>query len=267
MSVLPFRQLLTATEPHKALTTGAKKRAGRNSAGRITTRHHGGGHKRLLRDVDFRYNKKDIPARVETIEYDPNRTALIALVCYNDGERRYILAPKTMKVGDTFIVSEKAKVQVGNRMMLRNIPVGTFVYNVELKPGAGARIARSAGNYVEVVAQDSDYTQIKLPSTEIRKVPASAWASVGAVGNEEARLVKGGKAGRNRWRGIRPTVRGGVMNPVDHPYGGGEGRQPRGTRRAKSIFGKPTGKGQKTRTPKKYSNVYIISRRKVGKKR
>jgi large subunit ribosomal protein L2 len=264
---LSFRDHLTVAKPHKALTSGGKRRMGRNNDGRITTRHKGGGHKRRFRDIDFMFNKRDIPARIETVEYDPNRTAFIALACYADGERRYVIAPKNMKVGDTFVVSEKAKVVAGNRMMLRNIPVGTFVYNIELRPGAGARIARSAGNYAEVVAQDGGYTHIKLPSTEIRRIPGASFASIGEVGNEESRLVKSGKAGRSRWLGIRPTVRGAVMNPVDHPYGGGEGRQPRGTKRAKSLWGKPTGKGQKTRTPKKYSNVFIVSRRKVGKKR
>lgn len=262
-----FRDHLTVSEPFKALTTGFKRGTGRNNAGRITTRHKGGGHKRRMREVDFVYDKKDIPAKVETVEYDPNRTGFIALICYRDGERRYILAPKGLKVGDEFIVSEKAKVVPGNRMTLRNIPVGTFVYNLEIKPGAGAKLARSAGNYAEIVAHDGDYAQIKMPSTEIRRVHANAWASIGAVSNEEARLVKSGKAGRSRWLGVRPTVRGSVMNPVDHPYGGGEGRQPRGIKRAKSMWGKPTGKGQKTRTPKKYSNVFIVSRRKVGKRR
>ena len=262
-----FRDHLTVSEPFKALTTGFKRGTGRNNAGRITTRHKGGGHKRRMREVDFVYDKKDIPAKVETVEYDPNRTGFIALICYRDGERRYILAPKGLKVGDEYIVTEKAKVVPGNRMTLRNIPVGTFVYNLEIKPGAGAKLARSAGNYAEIVAHDGDYAQIKMPSTEIRRVHANAWASIGAVSNEEARLVKSGKAGRSRWLGVRPTVRGSVMNPVDHPYGGGEGRQPRGIKRAKSMWGKPTGKGQKTRTPKKYSNVFIVSRRKVGKRR
>ena len=178
-----------------------------------------------------------------------------------------MLAPKDVKVGDKFIVSEKAPLTPGNRTPLGRIPSGTFVYNIELKVGAGARLARSAGNYAEVVAHDAGYTQLKMPSTEIRKVSDLCWASIGAVSNENSRLVKYGKAGRSRWKGIRPTVRGTAMNPVDHPHGGGEGRQGRGLRRAKSMWGKPTGKGQKTRTPKKYSNVFIVSRRKVGKKR
>ncbi|MBX4198449.1 50S ribosomal protein L2, partial [Candidatus Parcubacteria bacterium] len=168
---------------------------------------------------------------------------------------------------DTFLVSEKADIKPGNRMPLSKIPVGTFVYNVELKVNGGAKIGRAAGNYVEVVAQDAGFTHIKMPSSEVRRVPETAWASVGEVSNEENRLVNIGKAGRSRWLGIRPTVRGTAMNPVDHPYGGGEGRQGRGTRRAKSIYGKPTGKGQKSRRAKKYSNVHIVSRRKVGKKK
>jgi large subunit ribosomal protein L2 len=267
MTTLPYKKLLSGDKPMKSLMSSKKNQAGRNNAGRITTRHQGGGHKRRLRNVDFTYAKKEIPAKVETIEYDPYRTGFIARTLFADGERRYVLAPKDVKVGDTFIVSEKAPIKAGNRTPLGRIPTGTFVYNVELKVGAGARLARSAGNYAEVIAHDAGYAQLKLPSTEIRKVSDLCWASIGAVGNENSRLVKYGKAGRSRWKGIRPTVRGTAMNPVDHPHGGGEGRQGRGLRRAKSMWGKPTGKGQKTRTPKKYSNVFIVSRRKVGKKR
>jgi large subunit ribosomal protein L2 len=244
-----------------------KNQAGRNNAGRITVRHQGGGHKRRMRMVDFSYNKKDIPAKIETVEYDPYRTAFISRVVYADGERRYVIATKDMKVGETFIVGENVPVKTNNRLPIGKIPSGTFVYNIELKLGAGARLARSAGNNAEVVAHDAGYTQVKLPSSEIRRVSDLCYASVGTVGNEEQRLVVYGKAGRSRWKGIRPTVRGTAMNPVDHPHGGGEGRQGRGLRRAKSMWGKPTGKGQKTRTPKKYSNVFIVSRRKVGKKR
>lgn len=267
MSTLPYRELLSGDKPLKSLLKSKKRQAGRNNAGRVTTRHQGGGHKRRLREIDFAYNKKDIPAKIETIEYDPYRTGFIARALYADGERRYVLAPKDVKVGDAFLVGEKAPIKAGNRVPLGRIPSGTFVYNVELKPGAGARLARSAGNYAEVVAHDAGYAQLKLPSTEIRKVSDLCYASIGAVGNENSRLVKIGKAGRSRWMGKRPTVRGTAMNPVDHPHGGGEGRQGRGLRRAKSMWGKPTGKGQKTRTPKKYSNVFIVSRRKVGKKR
>ncbi len=267
MTTVTYRGVLSGDKPMKSLLRTKKNQAGRNNQGRITTRHQGGGHKKRLRDVDFAYNKKNIPAKVETIEYDPYRTGFIARVVYADGERRYVLATKEMKVGDTFIVGEDAPIKTGNRMPLGKIPSGTFIYNIELKLGAGARLARSAGNYAEVVAHDAGYAQIKLPSSEIRRVSELCYASIGAVSNEEQRLVNYGKAGRSRWKGIRPTVRGTAMNPVDHPHGGGEGRQGRGLRRAKSMWGKPTGKGQKTRTPKKYSNVFIVSRRKVGKKR
>ncbi len=266
MTTLPYRELLSGDRPTKSLMKGGKSKAGRNAFGRVTTRHQGGGHKKRLRDVDFMYDKKNIPAKVETIEYDPYRTGFIARVCYADGERRYVVAPKDLKVGSSFIVSETAKVEVGNRLPLGKLPTGTFVYNVEIRPGAGAKLARSAGIYAEVVAHDGGFAQLKMPSTEIRKVSDNAWASIGAVGNENSRLVKIGKAGRSRWKGIRPTVRGTAMNPVDHPHGGGEGRQGRGLRRAKTLWGKPSGKGQKTRTPKKYSNTFIVSRRKVGKK-
>jgi large subunit ribosomal protein L2 len=190
---------------------------------------------------------------------------LLLLLQYADGAKRYVLIPKSLRPGDTFMVSEKADIKPGNRLLLKNVPVGTFVYNVELKPLGGAKIARAAGNYVEVVAQDAGQTHLKMPSSEVRKVSDMCWASVGEVSNDENRLVHLGKAGRSRWLGIRPTVRGTAMNPVDHPYGGGEGRQGRGTRRAKSIYGKPTGKGQKSRRAKKYSNIFIVSRRKVGK--
>jgi large subunit ribosomal protein L2 len=267
MSTISYGNYLTASEPHKALTKGYKRSVGRNSQGKVTTRHKGAGHKRLFRDVDFTYDIKDIPAKIVTIEYDPNRTGFIALAVYANGAKRYILVPRSMKVGDTFIVSEKADVKIGNRTSLKHVPVGTFVYNVELKKDGGAKIARAAGNFVEVIAQDAGFTHLKMPSTEVRKVVDTAMASIGEVSNEENRLVKLGKAGRSRWLGIRPTVRGTAMNPVDHPYGGGEGRQGRGTRRAKSVYGKPTGKGQKSRRAKKYSNVFIVSRRKVGKVR
>jgi large subunit ribosomal protein L2 len=265
MTGIKYRTVLTTATPHKALTKGGKRAGGRNADGRITTRHKGGGHKRRYRDIDFTYDKIGVPAKIETIEYDPNRTSLISLVCYADGERRYVILPKTLGVGDTFLVSEDAPIKAGNRLPLKKIPVGTFIYNIELKPRAGARIARSAGNYAEVVAHDAGYAQVKMPSSEVRKIHETCWASVGEVSNEEKKLVTIGKAGRSRWLGIRPTVRGSAMNPVDHPYGGGEGRQSRGRRRAISIYGKPTGKGQKSRTPKKYSNKYIVKRRKVGR--
>jgi large subunit ribosomal protein L2 len=265
LSTISYRGVLTAGKPHKALVKGGKRPVGRNNAGRITTRHKGGGVKRAYRFVDFIYEKKNIPARIETVEYDPNRSAFIALVCYNDGERRYHIVPKGMKTGDKFLVSEKADVKAGNRLPLAKIPVGTFVYNLEIKPGSGAKMIRSAGNYGEVMASDAGYALIKMPSSEVRRVDENAWASVGEVSNEDHHLENYGKAGKSRWKGIRPTVRGTAMNPVDHPYGGGEGVQGRGTRRAKSMWGKPTG-GVKTRHPNKYSNHLIVSRRHTKKR-
>jgi len=266
MSRIHYKSVLSGHAPHKPLKGGGQRGFGRNGFGRITMRHRGGGHKQLFRAVDFMFDKKNIPAKITTIEYDPNRSAFIGLAVYADGAKRYIVVPKSVQVGDTFVVSETAEVKRGNRIPLKNLPVGTFVYNIELKMGGGARMVRSAGTFAEVVAHDGGYAQLKLPSTEIRKVVDTCYASIGAVGNENSRLVKFGKAGRSRWHGIRPTVRGTAMNPVDHPHGGGEGRQGRGLRRAKSMWGRPTGKGQKTRTPKKYSNSFIVSRRKVGKK-
>ncbi len=264
-TTVTYRNVLTKSEPLKALTHGFKRSVGRNNQGRITMRHKGGGHKRLYREIDFMYNKRDIPAKITSIEYDPNRNAFIGLACYADGEKRYVIIPKSVKVGDKFTVGEKAPLTVANRLPLKMIPVGTLVYNVEIKPGNGGKLARSAGTFGQVVANDNGYTNIKMPSTEIRKVSENAWASIGEVSNSEYILQNIGKAGRSRWLGIRPTVRGTAMNPVDHPHGGGEGRQGRGLRRAKTMWGKPSGKGQKTRTPKKYSNMWIVSRRKVGK--
>jgi large subunit ribosomal protein L2 len=266
-SVIEYKKKLTSTKsnPLKALTKGKSSTGGRNNMGRTTNFYRGGGNKRSYREVDFMYSKKDVPAKVETIEYDPFRSGFIALVCYKDGERAYVLAPQALKAGDEVITSETAKVVVGNRLPLSTIPVGTFVYNVEIKPGTGAKLARSAGNYIEVVAQDQKHTSIKMPSTEIRKVPNNGWASIGSVSNEEHRLVSIGKAGRARHMGLRPKTRGTAKNAVDHPHGGGEGRSPRGHRRSRTKQGRPTGKGQKTRSPKKYSNKLIVSRRKPGK--
>ena len=264
---IEYRKLLSGHKPEKSLMKGARSYAGRNSFGRITVRHQGGGHKKSHRDVDFKFNKKNIPAKITTIEYDPFRSGFIGLAVYADGEKRYVVLPQKMKVGDKFLVSETAPLTLGNRLPLGNMPVGTFVYNIELKPGQGGVIARSAGNYCEIVAQDAGYTHVKMPSTEVRRIISTAWASVGEVSNEEHHLVNLGKAGRSRWLGVRPTVRGTAMNPVDHPHGGGEGKQGRGLRRAKTMWGKPSGKGQKTRRPKKYSNVFIVSRRKVGKRK
>ncbi|HEY4483089.1 MAG TPA: 50S ribosomal protein L2 [Candidatus Paceibacterota bacterium] len=267
MSVVHYRSLLSGHAPHKALVTGGKRFQGRATWGRITMRHKGGGHKRNQRDVDFVYDKKDIPARIESVEYDPNRSGFISLVCYADGVRRYVLSPITMKVGDKFSVSEKAAIKVGNRLPLSKIPTGTFVYNIEIEPAGGAKLVRSAGVFAEVLARDGGFVNLRLPSTEVRKVDENSWASIGSVSNPENMLTNFGKAGRSRWKGIRPTVRGSAMNPVDHPYGGGEGRQGRGTKRAKTRWGKPSGKGQKTRHPRKHSNVFIVSRRRVGKKK
>ncbi len=267
MTVVSYGAVLTSTrnKPLKSLTQGARSTGGRNSGGRITMHYRGGGVKQTYRDVDFVYNKKDIPAVVESVEYDPFRSGFIALVLFKDGERRYILAPKGFKKGDEFVVSETAKPKVGNRLPLGNIPVGTFVFNVELKPGAGSRIARSAGNNAEVVAQDAGYTLVKLPSTEVRRIISTAWATIGEVSNDEHRLEKLGKAGRARHLGLRPKTRGSAKNAVDHPHGGGEGRAPRGHKRSRTKQGRPTGKGQKTRKPKKYSNTFIVTRRKPGK--
>lgn len=265
MTTVTYRGVLTASNPLKSLTKGYKQHVGRNNSGRITVRHKGAGNKKLFRDVDFMYDKKDIPAKILTVEYDPFRTGFIGLVSYADGEKRYVLLPKEMKDGDTFLISENAEVKVGNRVPMKKIPVGTFVYNVEIKVGGGAKLCRSAGIFGQIVANDAGYVHVKLPSTEIRKVPENAWACIGSVSNDENWLVNIGKAGRSRWLGIRPTVRGTAQNPCDHPYGGGEGRQGRGLRFAKTATGRHVGKGQKSRTPKKYSNHLIVSRRKVGK--
>ena len=266
-SVIEYKKKLTSTQsnPLKSLTKGQRSTGGRNNQGRTTTLYRGGGNKRTYRLIDFKYNKKDIPAIVETVEYDPFRSGFIALICYKDGERRYILAPQALTQGAEIIVSETAKPTVGNRLPLSAIPVGTFVYNVEIKPGAGAQLARSAGTHIEVVAQDAKHTTLKMPSTELRKVLNNAWASVGSVSNDEHRLVSIGKAGRARHMGLRPKTRGTAKNAVDHPHGGGEGKSPRGHRRQRTKQGRPTGKGQKTRSPKKYSNKLIVARRKPGR--
>ncbi len=263
MTSINYRGKFTTKTPTKSLTRGAKSSGGRNNQGRITTRHKGGGHKRSYRDIDFKYFKRDIPAKVTTIEYDPNRSGFIGLLTYADGEKKYILIPQTIKAGDQIIVSENAPLTAGNRLPLHKIPVGTFVYNVEIKPNGGAKLGRSAGNYIEVVAQDEGATNIKLPSGEIRKIVNTAWASIGEVSNPEYRLQNRGKAGTNRHRGIRPTVRGSVMNPVDHPHGGGEGRQGIGLRRGPKTRQGKLAYGVKTRRPKKYSGNYILARRKT----
>ena len=206
MTRLNYRELLSGNTPTKALVSGYKRGVGRNNRGRITTRHKGGGHKRSYRMVDFYFDKKDIPARIASIEYDPFRSAFIGLAVYRDGAKRYVVVPQKIKVGDTFIVSENAPVKTGNRLPLGKLPVGTFVFNIEIKPGNGARMVRSAGSFAEIVAQDAGYTHLKMPSTEVRRIIGTAWATVGEVSNEEHRLVNIGKAGRSRWMGVRPTA-------------------------------------------------------------
>ncbi|MFA5052560.1 MAG: 50S ribosomal protein L2 [Parcubacteria group bacterium] len=243
------------------LTFKIQSKSGRNSQGRITVRHQGGGNKKLYRLVDFvATDKLNVPARVETLEYDPYRTAFIMKLLYKDGERRYSLAPFGIKIGDKVITAESASFTVGNRMRLKNIPVGTQVYNVEVNPGKGGQLARSAGSYVEVQGHDAGYSHLKMASGEVRRVLSDGFATIGQVSNPDWQLVNIGKAGRVRGMGIRPTVRGTAMNPCDHPYGGGEGRQPRGTRKPKSFTGKVTG-GRKTRNKKKWSNTLIVKRR------
>jgi len=262
MTVVDY-SVLSKVSPEKALLKRIKKHAGRNSQGRITVRHQGGENKKLYRMVDFKQDKLDKEARVETLEYDPYRTAFIAKVLYKDGERRYILAPNNLKVGDTIITSENAPLNIGNRLKLKNIPAGYQVHNIELTRGKGGQIARSAGSYAEVLGTDLNegYTILKMASGEVRKVDCECFASIGQVSNPEHNLVVIGKAGRSRWMGIRPTVRGSAMNPVDHPYGGGEGRAQRGTKRPKTLWGKVTG-GRKTRNKRKWSNKLILQRRK-----
>lgn len=251
---------LSGHTPLRSLTTHLQTRSGRNNQGRVTTRHQGGGNKKLYRIVDFKQRELNIPARVETLEYDPYRSAFIARVVYSNGKRSYILACQSMSVGDSIITAPKTTVKEGNRMMLQHIPVGQSVYNIELVPGKGGQLAKSAGSYAQVLAHDEGYTTLKMPSGEVRRVLWGGYASLGQVSNPDHGLVVVGKAGRARGMGIRPTVRGSAMNPVDHPYGGGEGRQKRGTRRPKTLWGKITG-GRKTRNKKKWSNTLIIKRR------
>jgi large subunit ribosomal protein L2 len=253
--------ILSNSKKTKQLVKKLKKHSGRNNQGKITVRHQGGGNKILYRIVDFKQDKFGIWGRVETIEYDPYRTAFIGRVLFEDGERRYILLPHGLRVGDKIITDKNAPLENGMRTVLNRIPVGTFVYNVELKPNEGGKLARSAGSSAQVLAHEDGYTHLKMSSGEIRKVLWDCYASIGRVSNIENNLVTIGKAGRSRWLNIRPTVRGSVMNPKDHPYGGGEGRQPRGTRRPKTKWGKITG-GRKTRKKEKYSNRLIIKRRK-----
>lgn len=256
------RSELWKGKPVKALTEGLTKTGGRNNKGRITTRHIGGGHARRYRLVDFKRTKHDMPAQVERLEYDPNRTAFIALIKYQDGTLAYILAPQRVKKGDSVVSGAKVDVKPGNAMPLKSIPVGTIIHNVEMKPGKGGQLARSAGTYVQLVARDSGFAQIKLSSGEVRKVPQDCMASIGAVSNADHANTQIGKAGRNRWKGIRPTVRGVAMNPIDHPHGGGEGRTS-GGRHPVTPWGKGT-KGTKTRNNKRTDGMII---RRVNKRR
>ena len=256
--VLVDRSELWKGRPIKALTEGKRKTGGRNNNGRITTRHHGGGHKQLYRVIDFRRRKFDVEGKVERIEYDPNRTAWIALLKYADGEQAYILAPQRLAVGDSVVSGERADIKPGNALPIRNIPVGTIVHNVELKPGKGGQMARSAGTFVQLVGKDQGFALLRLASGETRRVLADCLATIGAVSNPDEQNQVIGKAGRNRWKGWKPTVRGTAMNPIDHPHGGGEGRT-KGGRHPVTPWGKPT-KGYKTRHNKKTDRL-IVRRR------
>ena len=258
-SVADFSDL-SKKRPEKLLTSTLNKKAGRNSAGRITRRHSGGGHKRLYRIIDFKRTKDGIPAKVTHIEYDPNRSARIALLVYNDGEKKYILAPLKLKVGDKVMSGEKADIKVGNSLPIANIPVGTIIHNIELKEGKGAELVRSAGGFAQLLAKEGKYANIKLPSGEVRLVRMTCRASIGQIGNTSHEIINLGKAGRKRWLGIRPTVRGTAMNPVDHPHGGGEGKNKSSGRDPVTPWGKPT-LGYRTRQKNKATDKYIVRRR------
>ena len=257
-SVSDFGEI-TKRRPERSLVEPLPKTGGRNNYGRKTARHRGGGHKQQYRVIDFKRNKDGVPATVAAIEYDPNRNARIALLHYHDGEKRYILAPARVKVGDVLHSGQGSDIRPGNALALRYIPVGSVIHNVELKPGAGGRMARSAGSSIQLVAKEGDYATLRLPSTEMRRVPIDCRATLGEVGNAEAELTVIGKAGRNRWKGVRPQTRGVAMNPVDHPLGGGEGKTS-GGRHPVSPWGKPEGR---TRSRKKPSNALIIRRRRT----
>ena len=259
MSGYDFEEI-TASTPEKSLTTSLKKHAGRNAQGKITVRHHGGGSRRKYRIIDFKRNKDGIPATVKSIEYDPNRTANIALICYADGEKKYILAPVGLKVGQTVMNGAEAEIKVGNCMELKDMPVGTQIHNIEMYPGYGGQLVRAAGVSAQLMAKEGKYAIIRMPSGEMRMVPIVCRASIGQVGNTEHNLVNIGKAGRKRHMGIRPTVRGSVMNPNDHPHGGGEGKAPVGRPGPCTPWGKPA-LGYKTRKKNKQSNKMIIRRR------
>lgn len=248
-------------KPFAGLLEGKSSTGGRNNAGRITSRHRGGGHKQHYRVIDFKRDKDNIPAKVERIEYDPNRSAHIALLCYTDGERRYVIAPAKLKAGDVVFSGANAPIRTGNALPLRNIPIGSTIHCIEMKPGKGAQLARSAGASVQLVAKEGEYSTIRLRSGEVRRVHSDCKATIGTVSNGEHSLRVLGKAGANRWRGIRPQTRGAAMNPVDHPHGGGEGRAPIGMPSPLTPWGKPT-LGYKTRPKNKKSDKYIVRRRK-----
>ncbi len=259
MTVSAFEEI-TCTAPEKSLLEPIKKTAGRNAAGRITVRHKGGGVKRKYRIIDFKRNKDGVPAKVATIEYDPNRTAHIALLQYADGEKRYILAPYGLKVGDSVMSGEGADIKPGNALFIKDIPLGTLIHNIELQPGKGGQMVRSAGNSAQLMAKEGNYAQVRLPSGEVRMVLLKNKATIGQVGNIDQENVNIGKAGRKRHMGVRPTVRGSVMNPVDHPHGGGEGKSPIGRPGPVTPWGKPA-LGYKTRKTKNASDKYIVRRR------
>lgn len=254
---------LTKTRPEKSLTRLVHRAKGRNNRGVITCRHRGGGHKRLYRQIDFRRNKYDMSAEVQTIEYDPNRNSRIALVQYEDGEKRYILQPTGLKVGDKIIASTEAPNAIGNSLPLASMPLGVQIHNIEMHPKKGGQLVRSAGGVAQLVAKEGDFVTVRLPSGEVRLLNNQCWATIGQVGNSEVMNLSIGKAGRSRWLGKRPTVRGSVMNPVDHPHGGGEGRCPVGRSQPMTPWGKPA-LGRKTRARKKYSDSLILRRRKVS---
>ena len=259
MTSLDFAEI-TTNKPEKSLLAPLPKKAGRNNQGKITVRHHGGGHKKQYRIIDFKRNKDNVPAKVATIEYAPNRSANIALLHYVDGEKRYIIAPKELQVGQILVSGETADIKVGNALPLANIPVGTLIHNIELKPGKGGQLVRSAGASAQVLGKEGKYVLVRLKSGEVRMILATCRATIGEVGNEQHGLVNIGKAGRTRWLGKRPTVRGSVMNPNDHPHGGGEGRTSIGRKSPMSPWGKPT-LGKKTRSKKARSNKFIVRAR------
>ena len=259
MSVSQFEEI-TTSKPEKSLLSTIEKSGGRNVHGRITVRHIGGGNRQKYRIIDFKRNKDGVPAKVATIEYDPNRTANIALLFYADGEKRYIISPLGLKVGDTIMSGQGADIKTGNALQLSDIPVGTMIHNIEMKPGRGAQLVRSAGNAAQLMAKEGAYAQVRLPSGEVRMIPMNAKATIGQVGNVDSENINLGKAGRKRHMGVRPTVRGSVMNPCDHPHGGGEGKSPIGKAGPVTPWGKPT-LGYKTRHKKNKSDKFIVKRR------